>query len=483
MLEQVTIDKHFIGGEWVAAGSDAGIDSVDPANGTVWATVPAATADDVDRAVAAAKAAFVDPAWALMSQTARGELLYRIADAVTANAERLATLEARDSGMTLKDARGAMGAVATWFRYYAGMADKITGQTIPANPAWHAYTTREPLGVVGAILPWNQPLLLLSWKVAPALATGNTIVVKPAEQTPVTALEFAKLLNEAGVPPGVVNVIVGAADVGEALVRHPDVAKISFTGEHRTAQKIAEAAAGTLKRVSCECGGKAPHIVFADANLDKALPIVANSAFRYTGQSCALGSRVFLHADIHDEVLERLSAAADAVHVGDPFDERSDIGPQAHADQLAKTLGYIDIGRDEGAQLVRGGGRPEGLDENGFYVEPTILAGVRNDMRIAQEEIFGPVASVIRFEDEADLIAQANDVVYGLTAGVWTRNVSRAHRLTRALRAGSVWVNVYPAVHYMLPYGGVKLSGYGRENGEAVIHEYTSLKSVVIDLD
>lgn len=478
----VEYSEHLIGGRWVAARSGRVIECVDPSSGKVWATAPEADVDDVEDAVQAARTAFASRSWSGASAADRGAILTRISDLMIERISDLARLETRDGGLTIRDATAMVERAAGWFRYYGGMADKIYGATIPADPSWHAYTLREPLGVVAAILPWNAPILMFSWKVAPALAAGNAMVVKSAEQTPITAFELASIAAEAGVPDGILNVITGYGEsTGAALVRHPGVAKVSFTGEHRTAAKIAAAAAPSLKKLSFECGGKAPHIVFPDADLDLAIPNVVGSAFRMAGQTCALGSRVFLHAEVYDEALERLLELSSALVTGNPFESSSDIGPQAHADQLEKTLSYIDVGVGEGAEVVQGGERLAGptLSE-GYFVAPTVMVGVSNKMRVAQEEIFGPVASIIRFEDEADLITQANDVIYGLTAGVWTGDVSRAHRLARLIEAGSVWINVYPATHPAIPFGGVKMSGYGREHGEAAIHEYTAIKSVVI---
>ncbi|MHB8499724.1 MAG: aldehyde dehydrogenase [Candidatus Acidiferrales bacterium] len=476
--------RLFIGGEWVEPHSDRIIESIEPATGQVWAIAPEADEVDVDNAVAAARAAFGSRAWRGMSGTERGGLLLRLAARVREEAGRLAELESRDNGMTIRDAKGDVGALANWLTYYAGLADKIEGRTIPANPRWHSYTLREPVGVVAAITPWNAPLLMYGFKLAPALAAGCTVVLKPAEQTPVTALEVARLVEEVGFPPGVVNVVPGYGRTGQALVKHPGVNKVAFTGEHTTAQHILANAATTLKRVSVECGGKAPHIIFADADLESAVNVAAAAAFRRTGQSCALGSRIFVQAEVHDRVVDEIERIASRIRVGDPLADSTHLGPQTFEEQLKKTEGYIKIGREEGARLRFGGERPALADERlrgGYFVSPTIFTDVTSDMRIAQEEIFGPVAAMIRFEDEDDLIQQANGVIYGLTAGVWTRDLGRAHRLAGALEAGSVWVNVYPAIHYALPYGGQKMSGLGRENGISALEMYTELKTIVID--
>lgn len=468
----------YIDGSWTAPGSGGAVPSTDPSTEREWAQVPEGCAADVDAAVAAARAA-LSGEWARMTPTGRGTLLGRLADEISTDADRLARLESRDNGKPLKDTRGEMERAASWLRYYAGAADKIHGEAIPLGVGQVAYTKREPVGVVAAITPWNSPVYMYAWKLGPALAAGNAVILKPAEEASVTALELAAIVHRVGFPPGVVNVVTGYGRVvGTALSRHPDVNKVAFTGHHVTAQNIMREAAGTLKRLTLECGGKGPHIVFADADLERAARVVTASAFRSTGQSCTLGSRLFLQREIHDAFLDRVTGLAQGIRVGDPFDGDTDIGPQTTAAQLEKTMEYIGIGREE-AGLVLGGGRPL---EPGFYIEPTIFRDVDPQARIAQEEIFGPVLSVIPFDEEDDVLSMANDVRYGLVGGVWTKDVGRAHRMVDELKCGFVSVNTYRPVHWSLPYGGLKLSGFGRENGLAALHEYTETKTVVIDV-
>ncbi len=400
-----------------------------------------------------------------------------------ATPREFAELESRDNGKPLRDTLGEVQRAVEWFTFFAGAADKIGGEELPIRPNSLAYTRREPVGVVGAILPWNSPILLYSWKLGPALAAGNAIVLKPAEQTPVSAMELAKLIGEAGFPPGVVNVAPGyGAVAGVGLAAHSGVNKISFTGSHATARKIMQAAAGNLKRLTFECGGKSPHIVFADADVERALVVATQSAFRSTGQSCSLGSRLFVQRPLYPEFVERIAERARRIRVGMPLDRSTHIGPQTSAEQLAKTQSYIALGEQEGARLVAGGRRPKGFDR-GYFIEPTVFAGVDNRSRLAQEEIFGPVLAVIPFDTEEEAITLANDVEYGLVAGLWTSDVSRAHRVAGALEAGLVTVNTFRTTHPMLPYGGYKMSGLGRENGMEAIHHYTELKTVVVDFD
>lgn len=472
--------KLFIGGEWTEPHSGRLIDSVDPATEEVWAQVAEADEVDVDRAVEAARSALGGP-WTRLAASKRGDLMLRLATLLRERVSVLAELESRDNGKPLRDTKGEVLRAADWLQYYAGAADKIQGATIPYRPDAHAYTRLEPVGVVGAILPWNSPISLYSWKLGPALAAGNTVVLKPAELTPVTAQELASLVQEAGFPSGVINVVPGYGPIaGNALVKHRDVDKISFTGEHSTGQKIMAAASATLKRVSLECGGKSPHIVFADANLDRALVVATHSAFRSTGQSCSIGSRLFLQRPIYEEFLGRLAERAGRIRIGPPLDPRTHIGPHTSGQQLDKTMRMIQAAKSSGARLVAGGGRPAGFDR-GYYVEPTIFADVDNDSDLAQHEVFGPVLAVMPFDTEDEVVALANEVDYGLLAGLWTSDVSRAHRMAAQLKAGTVSVNTFRPIHWTLPYGGYKRSGIGRENGLEALHEFIEVKTVVVD--
>lgn len=471
----------FIGGDWVAPHSGRFIQSIDPSTEEVWAHVAEGDAEDIDMAVQAAASALRGP-WARFSPSKRGELIAKLAALVRRDARRLAEIESRDNGKPLRDTLGEVQRAADWLVFFAGTADKINGHQIPYRPDALAYTRLEPVGVVGAILPWNSPISLCSWKLGPALAAGNTIVLKPAEQTPVSLLEIGRLVQEAGFPDGVVNVVPGyGATAGAALAAHPKVNKISFTGHHLTAARIMQAASGSLKRCSFECGGKSPYIVFADADFDRALSVAVHSAFRSTGQSCSLASRVFVERPIYERFAAAIAERAGRIRVGMPLDERTHIGPHTSADQLKKTQDYIGLGLEGGARLMTGGGRPDGFPR-GYFIEPTVFADVDNRSRLAQEEVFGPVLSVLPFEDEEEAIALANDTDYGLVGGLWTSNVARAHRVAARIEAGLVSVNTFRPVHFMLPYGGYKKSGFGRENGFDAVREYTEVKTVVIDL-
>jgi aldehyde dehydrogenase (NAD+) len=482
-MPQQSYDRLYIGGEWVLPHSGRAIASIDPTTEEVWAEVAEADESDIDRAVEAARSAMRGPWRNKVTATQRGILLFKLAELIRRDTQKLAELETRDNGKPLRDTIGEVQRAVDWLTYFAGAADKIEGEQIPFKPDALAYTRREPVGVVGAVLPWNSPLLLYAWKIGPALAAGNALVLKPAEQTPVTALEIAKLVQEAGFPAGVFNVVPGYGGIaGAALAAHKGVNKMSFTGSYATAQKIMQAASINLKRCTFECGGKSPHIVFADADLDRALAVAVHSAFRSTGQSCSLGSRLFVQRPVYEAFLEKVAERARRIRIGLPLDKATHIGPQTSAEQLAKTESYIAIGKNEGARLVTGGKRPEGLPR-GYFIEPTIFADADNRSRLAQEEIFGPVLAVMPFDTEDEVIRLANDVEYGLVAGLWTSNVGRAHRVANALEAGLVTVNTFRSTHWMLPYGGYKLSGIGRENGLEALRAFTEVKTVVIDFE
>jgi acyl-CoA reductase-like NAD-dependent aldehyde dehydrogenase len=473
----------LIGGEWVS--SSAGwIDSANPFTAEPWVRIPRGTADDVDRAVTAARAAFVDPAWRKLTATARGALLRRLAALIARDAEALAETETRDNGKLITEMRSQLNYLPQWFEYFGGLADKIEGRVLPIDkPGLFVYTREEPLGVIAAITPWNSPLLLAAWKLAPALAAGNTIVWKPSEYSSASALKFARLFEEAGFPAGVVNVVTGlGAEVGTALVTHPDVAKVAFTGGDATGQRIYEQAASAIKPVVLELGGKSANIVFADANIENAVLGVISGIFAATGQTCIAGSRALVERPIYDAFVDRLVEVARTARMGDPLDTGTQIGPVTTQPQFQKVLDYLRIAKEEGARCVMGGevaGRPE--CGTGWFVEPTIFADVTPQMRIAREEVFGPVLAVIPFDDEDDAVRIANDSLYGLAAGVWTDDMRRALRIPERLEAGTVWVNTYRAVSFLAPFGGYKRSGLGRENGQEAIHEYLQRKCVWID--
>jgi acyl-CoA reductase-like NAD-dependent aldehyde dehydrogenase len=475
--------KMFIGGEWTDAASGATFESYNPYTGKPWALIPKAGPDDVDRAVRAAHKAFTEGDWPKLNATQRGALLRKLGDLIGPNARRLAEIEVRDNGKLISEMGVQTAYMAQWYYYFGGLADKVEGAVLPTDkPDTFNYTRHEPLGVIGAIIPWNSPLLLTAWKLAPALAAGNTVVLKPSEYTSASLLEFMKLVEQAGFPAGVVNVVTGfGPEAGTPLVEHPLVAKIAFTGSDATGQKIYEAAARGLKRVSMELGGKSPNIVFDDAELDNAVKGAISGIFAATGQTCIAGSRLLVQQSIHDQFVEKLVALATTAKMGDPMSLDTQVGPVTNQPQFKKVLGYIDIAKSEGVKTVLGGAkstRPECGE--GWFVEPTIFTGVKNSMRIAQEEVFGPVLSVIPFKDEEEAIAIGNDVVYGLAAGVWTQSMRRAFLMAEKLQAGTVWVNTYRAVSYLSPFGGYKRSGLGRESGQEMIKEYLQTKSVWI---
>jgi betaine-aldehyde dehydrogenase len=475
----------FIDGQWVDAESGKTFTTPNPATGETLAEVSEADKADVDKAVTAARRAF-EGKWSKLSARDRGRLLYKLSQLIEERSKELAALETADNGKPIRESLFVdLPQVAENFEYFAGWSTKIEGETIPVPGQMFNYTLREPVGVCGQIIPWNFPLLMAAWKLAPALAAGNTVVLKPAEQTPVTAMELAKLIQEADFPDGVVNVVPGYGEsAGAALAAHPGINKVAFTGSTEVGKIIARAAADNLTKVSLELGGKAPNIVFADADLEQAVNGAMMGIFFNQGQVCCAGSRLFVEANVKDQFLERLKEKAGKITVGDPMEQTTMMGPQVSLEQLDRIKGYMDVGRAEGAQVFAGGEPPalaEGF-KNGFFFQPTILTDVKNQMRVAQEEIFGPVMSVITFENEDDLIKQANDTIYGLSAGIWTRDITRAHRFARAVKAGVVWINTYNMFNAASPFGGYKQSGYGREMGKHALDLYTQVKSVWVDL-
>jgi (Z)-2-((N-methylformamido)methylene)-5-hydroxybutyrolactone dehydrogenase len=481
------IEKHrmLINGVRLDAASGEWLESVNPFTAQAWALIPRGGKADVDRAAAAAKAAFYGSEWRKLTATARGALLRRLGDLIAAEADRLATIESTDNGKLFAEMRGQLNYIPQWFYYFGGMADKIEGRVIPIDkPGVFNYTREEPLGVIAAITPWNSPLLLAAWKLAPALAAGNTVVWKPSEHSSVSALAFGDLFEKAGFPPGVVNIVTGYGnEVGEPLITHADIAKVAFTGGDRTGEHVYQLAARGIKHVTLELGGKSANIVFEDADLDAAVNGVVAGIFAATGQTCIAGSRALIHKSIHDTFVERLLALAKTARMGNPLELGTQVGPITTRPQYEKVLDYIRIAKEEGAACRLGGNaaqRPE--CGSGWFVEPTIFTGVKPDMRIASEEVFGPVLSVIPFEDDDDAVRIANNTIYGLAAGVWTSSIRRAINIPQRLEAGTVWVNTYRAVSYMSPFGGYKRSGIGRESGVDAIHEYLQTKSVWIDV-
>ncbi len=475
--------KMLIDGKWVAAASGKTFESRNPATGELLATVAEGDAEDINRAVAAARKAFEGP-WSKVKPFERQAILLRLADLVERNFEELSALDTLDMGAPITRTRGNRLRVLGMLRYYAGMATALTGETIENSLPGEifSYTLKEPVGVVGAIIPWNGPLGASVWKIGPALATGCTIVLKPAEEAPLTSLRLAELCLEAGVPAGVVNVVPGFGETaGAALASHMGVDKVAFTGSHVTGQSIVKASAGNLKRVSLELGGKSPDIVFADSDLDAAVPGSAMAVFSNSGQICSAGTRLFVEQRIYDEFVGKVADFGKGLRVGNGLDPETQIGPLVSEQQLERVTGYLDIGHKEGAKALAGGARAtEGPLAKGYFVPPTVFANVNDNMRIAQEEIFGPVLSAIPFKDMDDLIRRANSTMFGLGSGVWTRDVSKAHRLAKAIRAGSVWVNCYQAMDPAVPFGGYKMSGYGRDSGRQHLDEYLNVKAVWI---
>ena len=480
---RISPGRLLIDGQWVEGTKH--FDTINPATGEVLTQIVEASPEDVDRAVKAARRAFDDRngAWRKMSAGQRGQLLWRLVDLVEKNLDEFAELETLDNGKPIFESRYVdMPMVVSVLRYYAGWATKIHGETVNTTEAAFTYTLREPVGVVGLIIPWNFPLLLISWKLGPALACGNTAVIKPAEQTPLTALRFGELTVEAGVPAGVVNIVTGGPETGKAIVRHPAIDKIAFTGSTAVGKEIMRGSSDSLKRLTLELGGKSPNIVFADSDIDGAVKGAINGIFYGKGEVCNAGSRLFLESKVRDEFLDKLVGRARKMQPADPLDPKTRLGAIVSQEQMQTVLSYIDAGKKEGAKLIAGGNRVPVDGSKGFFIEPTIFGDVKNDMRIAQEEIFGPVLATLQFDDVDEVIELANRNQYGLAAAVWTNDVKKAHLVSRQLRAGTVWINTYGLMDAALPFGGYKNSGFGRELGMNAIEHYTEVKTVWMNL-
>lgn len=477
---------HFISGEWCESKSPKTFEVFDPSSGKAFTTASVAQKDEVDSAVWAARQAYERSEWAFMQPADRAKLLWRLADLIDENAETLAQLESLDNGKPLSIARAADVALsADQFRYYAGWAGKILGNTINLsvpffkNNLFHAYTEREPVGVVAQIIPWNFPLLMAAWKLAPALATGCTVILKPAEQTPLSATFLASLIKKAGFPSGVVNILNGDGSTGALLSAHPDIDKVAFTGSTEVGKLIVQAASGNLKKVSLELGGKSPNIIFDDADIDQAISGAANGIFFNHGQCCCAGSRLYIHEKIFDQVLDGVKKIAEKIRLGVGMNKETMMGPLVSQEQFDRVTGYVKSGLSEGAKAVCGAKPHEGP---GYFVEPTVLAYTKKSMAVVREEIFGPVVCAMSFKNEEEVVADANDSIYGLAAGVWTKDVSKAHRVSKKLKTGTVWVNCYNVFDAALPFGGYKQSGWGREMGAEALSLYTETKSVCVDL-
>ncbi|HUC66930.1 MAG TPA: aldehyde dehydrogenase family protein [Stellaceae bacterium] len=478
-----SVKRMLIGGQWVPAVSGKTFESRDPATGKLLAKVAEGDAEDIERAVAAARRAFDGP-WRKVKPFERQQMLLKLADLVERHFEELSLLDTLDMGAPISRTLANRRRVLGMLRYYAGMATALHGETVENSLPGEifSYTLKEPVGVVGAIIPWNGPLGASVWKIGPALATGCTVILKPAEEAPLTPLRLGELILEAGIPEGVVNIVPGYGETaGAALAAHPGVDKVAFTGSHLTGQKIVQASAGNLKRVSLELGGKSPDIVFADADLETAVPGAGMAVFANSGQICSAGTRLFVERRVYDEFTDRVAAFGKSLQVGNGVDPKTQIGPLVSEQQLDRVTGYLRIGQEEGARALSGGSRvTAGPLAEGYFVPPTVFAGVRDDMRIAQEEIFGPVLSAIPFQDIEEVVTRANATPFGLGSGVWTRDVNKAHRLAKGIRAGSVWVNCYQAMDPAMPFGGYKMSGYGRESGLQHLEEYLNVKAVWI---
>ena len=474
--------QMLIDGEWTESASGEYFESFDPFTAKAWTLIPRGNADDVDRAVQAAHRAFTSGEWPKIHASQRGLLLRKLGDLIARDAEKLAAIEVQDNGKLISEMAGQLKYTPQWYYYYGGLADKIEGAVIPTDKDAFNYTRHEPLGVCAAITPWNSPILLFGLKVAPALAAGNTLVVKPSEYTSASTLALVRLFEEAGFPKGVINVVTGfGSEAGEPLVKHPLVRKIAFTGSSKTGAHVYAQAALDIKRVSLELGGKSPNIVFDDCKMENAVKGVVSGIFAATGQTCIAGSRLLVQESIHNEFVDKLVDFAKTARMGNPMDYDTQVGPITNLMQYEKVLSYIDIAKGEGVETVLGGSkatRPECGD--GWFVEPTVFTGVKNSMRIAQEEVFGPVLAVIPFRDEEEALEIGNEVEFGLAAGVWTEDMRRAITMSERLQAGTVWVNTYRAFSYTTPFGGYKRSGLGRENGQEAIQGYMQTKSVWI---